>query len=192
VPRGIGTLGYAQYLPKEEYITRTEQLLHRMCMTLGGRAAEDIVFGKISTGAQNDLDRVTRMAYNMIAVYGMNPNVGNVSFYKMSEESYQRPYSEETAKMIDEEVRKMIDIQYARAKSLLEEKREELTKLAQELIEHEVLTKTDVERLLGQRPENKPVLTLKIATKKENGESPAEEATESEEEAGKESDNVNV
>ncbi|HKK88812.1 MAG TPA: ATP-dependent zinc metalloprotease FtsH [Saprospiraceae bacterium] len=196
VPRGIGTLGYAQYLPKEEHITRTEQLLDRMCMTLGGRAAEDIIFGKISTGAQNDLDRVTRMAYNMIAVYGMNPNVGNVSFYKMSEESYQRPYSEETAKMIDEEVRKMIDIQYERAKSLLEEKREDLTKLAQELIEHEVLTKTDVERLLGLRPENKPVLTLKITSNqdKENDEGHNEEEVSSsaEQKAGKESDNVNV
>lgn len=167
VPRGIGTLGYAQYLPKEEYITRTEQLLDRMCMTLGGRAAEDIIFGKISTGAQNDLDRVTRMAYNMIAVYGMNKNVGNVSFYKMSEESYQRPYSEETAKMIDDEVRKMIDVQYQRAKDLLNEKKEDLHLLAQALVEREVLTKTDVEQILGTRPENKPILTLNIEAKTE-------------------------
>ena len=85
VPRGMGTLGFAQYFPKEEYITRTEQLLDRMCMTLGGRAAERTVFDKISTGAQNDLDQVTRMAYSMISVFGMNDKVGNVSFYGMSQ-----------------------------------------------------------------------------------------------------------
>ncbi len=86
VPRGIGTLGYAQYLPKEEYITRTEQLLDRMCMTMGGRAAEKIVFNKISTGAQSDLDQVTKMAYSMIAIYGMSEKVGNVSFYGMQQD----------------------------------------------------------------------------------------------------------
>ncbi|MCB0661604.1 MAG: ATP-dependent zinc metalloprotease FtsH, partial [Saprospiraceae bacterium] len=151
VPRGIGTLGYAQYLPKEEYITRTEQMLDRICMTLGGRAAEEVVFGKISTGAQNDLDQITKMAYSMIAVFGMNKNVGNVSFYSLSQEQFQKPYSDETAKLIDEEVRKLIDVQYERSKALLLERRDELEKLAQELLSKEVLLKSDVERLIGIR-----------------------------------------
>jgi AFG3 family protein len=161
VPRGIGTLGYAQYLPKEEYIIRTEQLLDRMCMTLGGRAAERIAFDKISTGAQNDLDQVTKMAYGMVTVYGMNKNVGNVSFYAMSQDQFNKPYSEETAKMIDDEVRKLIDTQYERAQQLLTEKRQQLNLLAQELLEKELLLKSDVERLIGPRPV--PVDELAIA-----------------------------
>ena len=152
VPRGVGTLGYAQYLPKEEYITRTEQLLDRMCMTLGGRAAEKIVFDKISTGAQSDLDQVTKMGYGMVSVYGMNKKVGNVSFYGMSQDSFTKPYSDDTATMIDDEVRKMIDLQYERAQELLTEKRAELNALANALLENEVLLKSDVERLVGPRP----------------------------------------
>jgi cell division protease FtsH len=152
VPRGIGTLGYAQYLPKEEYITRTEQLLDRMCMTFGGRAAESIVFGKISTGAQNDLDQVTKMAYSMVSIFGMNEKVGQVSFYGMSNEQFQKPYSDETASMIDEEVRRLVESQYIRAKELLTERREELEKLANALLEKEVLLKSDVEKLIGSRP----------------------------------------
>ena len=152
VPRGVGTLGYAQYLPKEEYITRTEQLLDRMCMTLGGRAAERIVFDKISTGAQNDLDQVTKMAYSMISIFGMNEKVGNVSFYGMSNESYHKPYSDETAKLMDDEVRKLIDIQYERAQNLLKDKREELNILAKRLLEKEVILKSDLETLIGKRP----------------------------------------
>ncbi len=151
VPRGIGTLGYAQYLPKEEYITRTEQLLDRMCMTFGGRAAEKVVFDKISTGAQSDLDQVTKMAYGMIAIYGMNEKVGNVSFYGMQEQ-FQKPYSDETASLIDEEVRQLVDTQYVRAQKLLREKRNELEILANALLENEVLLKSDVERLIGPRP----------------------------------------
>jgi len=151
VPRGIGTLGYAQYLPKEEYITRTEQLLDRMCMTFGGRAAESIVFDKISTGAQNDLDQVTKMAYSMVTIFGMNDKVGQVSFYGLSNEQFQKPYSDETASLIDEEVRKLVESQYLRAKELLLEKRDELEKLAQALLEKEVLLKSDVERLIGAR-----------------------------------------
>ncbi len=152
VPRGIGTLGYAQYLPKEEYIIRTEQLEDRMCMTLGGRAAESIVFDKISTGAQNDLDQVTKMAYGMISVYGMNDKVGNVSFHALSQESYQKPYSDETAKLIDDEVRDLIENQYARAKALLKEKRHELNILAEALLEKEVILKSDLIDLIGPRP----------------------------------------
>jgi len=152
VPRGVGTLGYAQYLPKEEYITRTEQMLDRIAMTLGGRAAEKIVFDKISTGAQNDLDQVTKMAYGMIAVYGMNDKVGNVSFYAMQQDQFNKPYSDETATLIDEEVRKLIEKQYVRAQELLTEKREELNLLAQALLEKEVLLKSDVIKLIGLRP----------------------------------------
>ncbi len=156
VPRGVGTLGYAQYLPKEEYITRTEALLDRMCMTMGGRAAERIVFDKISTGAQSDLDQVTKMAYSMIAVYGMNEKVGNVSFHGMSQDQFNKPYSDDTATIIDQEVRLMIDNEYLRAQKLLSEKREELNALANALLENEVLLKSDVERLIGKRPYGEP------------------------------------
>lgn len=152
VPRGVGTLGYAQYLPKEEYITRTEQLLDRMCMTFGGRAAEKIVFDKISTGAQSDLDQVTKMAYSMIAIYGMNEKVGNVSFYGMGQDQFQKPYSDDTAMLIDQEVRKLVDSQYKRAQAFLKKYRKELDILARELLDKEVLLKSDVERLIGPRP----------------------------------------
>jgi len=152
VPRGIGTLGYAQYLPKEEYITRTEQLLDRLCMTFGGRAAEKIVFNKISTGAQNDLDQVTKMAYSMVTVFGMNDNVGQVSFHGLQSDSFQKPYSDDTATLIDVEVRKLLDEQYKRAQNLLLEKRNELELLANQLLEKEVLLKSDLEHLIGPRP----------------------------------------
>jgi AFG3 family protein len=153
VPRGIGTLGYAQYLPKDEYITTTDQMLDRMCMTLGGRAAEINTFGRISTGAQSDLDYVTKMAYSMVVVFGMNEKVGNVSFYDLQNQNqFAKPYSDDTATMIDSETRRMIDIQYERAKKLLKEKEAELKLLAEELLEKEVLLKSDVERLIGKRP----------------------------------------
>ena len=156
VPRGIGTLGYAQYLPKEEYITRTEQLLDRICMTLGGRAAEEVVFGKISTGAQNDLDQITKIAYSMVAVFGMNERVGNVSFHGLSQDQFNKPYSDQTARLIDDEVRQIIEGQYDRAKDLLTERRDELEKLARRLLEKEVLQKADVENLIGPRPYGYP------------------------------------
>lgn len=153
VPRGIGTLGYAQYLPKEEYITRTEQILDRICMTFGGRAAESIVFDKVSTGAQSDLDQVTHMAYSMVSVFGMNDKVGQVSFHSLSQDQFQRPYSDSTASMIDEEVRRLLELQYVRAKNLLLERREELEALARTLLDKEVLLKSDIEKLIGPRPE---------------------------------------
>ena len=151
VPRGIGTLGYAQYLPKEEYITRTEQILDRICMAFGGRAAESIIFGKVSTGAQSDLDQVTRMAYSMVTVFGMNENVGQVSFHTLSQDQFQRPYSDSTASMIDGEVRRLLDVQFERAKVLLQERRSELELLAHTLLEKEVLLKSDIEKLIGPR-----------------------------------------
>ncbi len=167
VPRGIGTLGYAQYLPKEEYITRTEALLDRMCMTFGGRAAERIVFDKISTGAQSDLDQATKMAYSMIAVFGMNEKVGNVSFYGMQQDQFNKPYSDDTATLIDDEVRNLVESQYARAQKLLKEKRNELEILANALLENEVLLKSDVERLIGPRPSDVKAREEKAAAEKE-------------------------
>jgi AFG3 family protein len=152
VPRGIGTLGFAQYSPKEEYITRTEQLLDRMCMALGGRAAESVIYGKISTGAQSDLDHVTKMAYSMVSVYGLDEKVGNVSFYGMSQDQFSKPYSEDTATLIDDRVREIIDGQYERAQKMLKSHRAELEMLAKALLEKEVIHKADIERMIGPRP----------------------------------------
>jgi len=121
VPRGVMALGYAQYLPKEQYLYRTEQLIDEMCMTLGGRAAEDIIFGKITTGAQNDLEKVTKMAYAMTTIYGMNEKVGQVSFNDpQGEYQFSKPYSDVTSNLIDEEVRNLIDGAYDRTKELLQ------------------------------------------------------------------------
>ncbi|MGN6542472.1 MAG: ATP-dependent zinc metalloprotease FtsH [Ginsengibacter sp.] len=153
VPRGTAALGYAQYTPKEQYLYNTDQLLDQICMTLGGRASETIFFGKISTGASNDLQQVTKMAYSMVTVYGMNEKVGNVSYYDPAQEnSFQKPFSEETGKMIDEEVRKLIAVAFERTKALLTEKRKEVEIIAQELLKREVLFKSDVEALIGKRP----------------------------------------
>jgi len=155
VPRGIAALGYAQYLPKEQYLYRTEQLIDEMCMTLGGRAAEEVVFGKITTGALSDLERITKSAYGMISIYGMNDKIGNVSFYDskgQGEMSFTKPYSEDTAKTIDEEVKKLIEGAYLRTKELLIEKREELEKVAQELLKKEILHQSDLVELIGKRP----------------------------------------
>jgi cell division protease FtsH len=160
VPRGVAALGYAQYSPKEQYLYDTEQLMDQMCMTLGGRASEDIFFGKISTGAQNDLQQITKMAYSMITVYGMNDKIGNVSFYDPTQENtFTKPYSEETGKMIDNEVRLLIEKAYHRTKALLESKRKEVDDLAHALLDKEVLHQQDVELIIGKRPfEEKKVL----------------------------------
>ena len=160
VPRGTAALGYAQYTPKEQYLYTIEQLTDQMCMTLGGRAAEQIFFGRISTGASNDLQQITKMAYSMVTTYGMNDKIGNVSFYDPSQENtFQKPFSEETGKIIDEEVRKMIDAAYHRTLDLLTAKKEEVEKLAKALLSREVLHKSDVEELIGNRPfEEKKIL----------------------------------
>ncbi|HVX49988.1 MAG TPA: ATP-dependent zinc metalloprotease FtsH [Chitinophagaceae bacterium] len=162
VPRGTAALGYAQYTPKEQYLYNTDQLMDQICMTLGGRASEEIFFGKISTGASNDLQQITKMAYSMVTVYGMNDKVGNVSFYDPAQENaFTKPFSEETGKLIDEEVRKLIEGAYERTKQLLKEKREEVEKLAQELLKKEVLFQSDVESLIGKRPyEEKKLLDV--------------------------------
>ena len=162
VPRGSAALGYAQYTPKEQYLYNTDQLIDQICMTLGGRASEDIFFGKISTGASNDLQQITKIAYSMVTVYGMNDKVGNISFYDPAQENYfTKPYSEETGKMIDQEVRKLIDEAYIKTKQLLTEKRGDVEKLAKELLVKEVLFKSDVEALIGKRPfEEKKILDV--------------------------------
>jgi AFG3 family protein len=153
VPRGVAALGYAQYLPKEQYLYTVEQMHDQIVALFGGRAAEELIFGKISTGAQNDLERITRMAYSMITIYGMNNKVGNVSFHDGQQEyNMSKPYSEETAKIIDEEVRELINGQYQRTKDLLKQHIHHLNALAEELLKKEVLFKDDLERLIGKRP----------------------------------------
>jgi AFG3 family protein len=153
VPRGLAALGYAQYLPKEQFLYTTEQLIDSICMTMGGRVAEDITFGKISTGAQNDLERITKLAYAMVTVYGMNHRVGNVSFNEVQESNqFNKPYSEKTAELIDEEVRMLIADAYDRTKKLLLEKREGLENLAAKLLDKEILFQSDLEDILGKRP----------------------------------------
>ena len=157
IPRGVAALGYAQYVPAERYLYNFEQLLDQICMSLGGRAAEDVVFGKVSTGAQNDLEHVTRMAYAMVSIYGMNEKVGKVSFNDPNDEyNFRKPYSEETARIIDEEAREIIDNAYERTKQLLVEKRHQLEMIAKELLKREVLHKDDVEALIGERPYEEP------------------------------------
>ncbi len=160
VPRGTAALGYAQYTPKEQYLYNIDQLTDQICMTLGGRASEEIFFSKISTGAQNDLQQITKIAYAMVTVYGMNDKIGNISFYDPQQETtFTKPYSDETAKMIDQEVRKLIDDAYEKTKALLSEKRGDVEKLANALLEKEVLFQSDVEALIGKRPfeEKKPL-----------------------------------
>jgi cell division protease FtsH len=153
VPRGTAALGYAQYTPTEQYLYNTDQLMDQICMTLGGRAAEQIFFGKISTGAANDLQQITKIAYSMVTAYGMNDKVGNVSFYDPTQENtFTKPFSEETGKIIDEEVRGIIDEAYQITLKLLTEKKEQVEILAKELLDKEVLHKSDVEELIGKRP----------------------------------------
>jgi cell division protease FtsH len=167
VPRGTAALGYAQYTPKEQYLYNTDQLIDQICMTLGGRASEDIFFNKISTGAQNDLQQITRIAYAMVSVYGMNDKLGNISFYDpQAENTFTKPYSEETSRMIDEEVRKLIDEAYEKTKRLLTSKKQQVETLAEALLEKEVLFQSDVETLIGKRPyEEKKLLEVE----EENG-----------------------
>lgn len=160
VPRGVAALGYAQYLPKEMYIRNEDHLLDDMCMSLGGRAVEELVFGKISTGALSDLQHVTRMAYAMVSMYGMNDKIGNISFYDpQNDQSFSKPYSEETGKIIDNEVRKLVEGAYERTKKLLTDKIESVKIIAEELLKKEVLYKDDLDRLIGVRPYEEPPLS---------------------------------
>lgn len=151
VPRGRA-LGAAWYLPEERQITTKEQMLDEMCATLGGRAAEEVFIGHISTGAMNDLERVTKQAYGMIAYAGMSDKLPNLCYYSNDEYSFNKPYSEHTAELIDKEVQSMINEQYARAKALLQEHKEGHNQLAQLLIDKEVIFAEDVEKIFGKRP----------------------------------------
>ncbi|MBN1986624.1 MAG: ATP-dependent zinc metalloprotease FtsH [Prolixibacteraceae bacterium] len=157
VPRGKA-LGAAWYLPEERSITTKEQLLDEMCSALGGRAAEEIIFGKISSGAQNDLEKITKQAYAMVSIFGMSEKVGNVSFYDstgQNDYTFTKPYSEKTAELIDEEVKVIIDEQYLRAIKVLKENAEGHRKLAERLLEKEVIFSEDLEEIFGKRPWNK-------------------------------------
>jgi ATP-dependent metalloprotease FtsH len=157
VPRGR-SLGAAWYLPEERQITTAEQIMDEMCAALGGRVAEEITFGKVSTGALSDLEKITKQAYASIVYYGLNDKIGNVSFYDssgQSEYSFGKPYSEATSKTIDEEVKKMIDIAYARTKQILTLNKEKLATLANKLLEKEVIFKEDLEEIFGKRPFDK-------------------------------------
>ncbi|MGV3609821.1 MAG: ATP-dependent zinc metalloprotease FtsH [Fluviicola sp.] len=151
VPRGR-SLGAAWYLPEERQITTTEQILDDMCSALGGRAAEQLMFGKISTGALSDLEKVTKQAYAMVSIYGLNERVGNISFYdSQGRDSFTKPYSEDTARIIDEEVSKLIETQYQRALQILSENKDKLTALADKLLDKEVIFKEDLEEIFGKR-----------------------------------------
>lgn len=158
VPRGR-SLGAAWYLPEERQITTAEQIYDEMCAALGGRAAEEIIFGKVSTGALSDLEKITKQAYAMVVYYGLNDKIGNISYYDSSGQAdmgFQKPYSEKTAETIDGEVRKLVENCYSRTLKILEENKEKLIKLANQLLEKEVIFKEDLEEIFGKRPFDEP------------------------------------
>jgi len=152
IPRGVGALGYAQYLPKERFLFSTEQLQDRMCMTLGGRVAEEIFFGRITTGAQDDLQKITKMAFEVCANYGMNPDIGPISYGNREQESFQKPFSEATAEALDKAVHKMVVEAHKRTTELLTKHKDDVEKVAQLLLQKEVITREDMRKLLGKRP----------------------------------------
>jgi len=177
VPRGQ-SLGAAWYLPEERSITTTEQLLDEMCAALGGRAAEEITFGKISTGALSDLEKVTKQAYAMVSIYGLNKVVGNISFYDSQGQSqFVKPYSEETNRIIDQEVSKLIEEQYLRAKEILLANQDKLNLLAEKLLEKEVIFKEDLVLIFGERPWDKLTPAEKIKVADAEAENSAVDAT---------------
>ena len=185
VPRGQ-SLGAAWYLPAERMIVQTEQMLDEMCATLGGRAAEKIIFNKISTGALSDLEKVTKQARAMVTVYGLNEKVGNLTYYDSSgNDAFVKPYSENTAKTIDEEISKMIESQYQRAIEILSENEEKLTVLAELLLEKEVIFKDDLTKIFGKRPFDIST-TEEKAPEKELKKEEKEEKEEQEEQEGQE------
>jgi ATP-dependent metalloprotease FtsH len=178
VPRGK-SLGAAWYLPEERQITTTEQLLDEMCAALGGRAAEKLIFNKISTGALSDLEKVTKQAQAMVTVYGLNEKVGNVSYYdSQGNNSFVKPYSEHTARVIDEEIKEMIEIQYERAIKILSDNKEKLNELAELLLEKEVIFKDDLVKIFGKRPWDKEIVVLKKEEKEVEVKTEVEESTE--------------
>lgn len=186
VPRGR-SLGAAWYLPEERQITTKEQMMDEMCAALGGRAAEEIIFGKVSTGALSDLEKITKQAYAMVTVYGLSDKVGNISYYDstgQSEYSFSKPYSEKTAELIDQEVKDMVENAYNRTKKILLENKDKLETLANELLEHEVIFKENLEKIFGKRPWDKEEAPLV------NGTNGAEVKTEAKPEAKVEEQSV--
>ncbi|KAJ3013666.1 UNVERIFIED_CONTAM: AAA ATPase afg3 [Siphonaria sp. JEL0065] len=170
IPRGSAALGYAQYLPQDQHLHSKEQFLDMMCMTLGGRVAEQVFFKSITTGASDDLQKVTKMAYGQVATYGMNERVGTLSYSRPDQEQqFVKPYSEETAKMIDEEVRKLVAGAYQRTVELITEKKPEVELIAQRLLEKEVLGREDMIALLGARPHGEHGIAIEYlgSTKKD-------------------------
>lgn len=152
IPRSSGALGYAQYLPKEVTLHTQQAIMDRMCMALGGRASEEINFGVVTTGAADDLDKVTQMAYQMVTIFGMNDKVGQLSFPNKEETQFKKPYSDATADLIDREVRKLVDQAYQRTKQLLQDKADELTAVAEMLLERETISQHDLVAAAGPRP----------------------------------------
>ena len=182
VPRGQ-SLGAAWYLPEERSITTSEQILDEMCSALGGRAAEKLIFGKISTGALSDLEKVTKQGYAMVSIYGLNERIGNISFYdSQGRDSFTKPYSDVTARVIDEEVSKMIEAQYARALTILTENEDKLTTLAEKLLTSEVIFKEDLVEIFGKRQWEKEEEPLLAEVLEEQAPELQEEETESTEE----------
>jgi cell division protease FtsH len=194
VPRGQ-SLGAAWYLPEERLLVRPEQMADEMCATLGGRAAEKVIFNKISTGALSDLEKVTKQARAMVTIYGLNDEIGNVTYYDstgQSEYGFTKPYSEETAQKIDMEISKIIEEQYARAISVLGESKDKLIELAELLLEKEVIFKEDLERIFGKRPfkdnfdklgQEKAITVTEDIKNSESGDAGGEKPQETEEEA---------
>jgi len=181
IPRGKA-LGAAWYLPEERQITTTEQLLDEMCSALGGRASEELNFNKISTGALNDLEKVTKQAYAMVSYFGMSDKVGNLSFYDSTgqgEYSFNKPYSEKTAELIDEEANRMIEQEYERAKKTLRDNMDGLTKLANQLLEKEVIFSEDVEKIFGPRKNHRTDLDGQPRSRRKSS-SPREKAAKAE------------
>ena len=157
VPRGQ-SLGSAWYLPEERLIVRPDQMKDEMCATLGGRAAEKVIFDKISTGALSDLEKVTKQARAMVTIYGLNDEIGNLTFYDSSSQNeygFTKPYSEKTAQVIDQEISLLIEEQYLRAVEVLENNKDKLTELAERLLEKEVIFKEDLFKIFGSRPFDK-------------------------------------
>ena len=191
VPRGK-SLGAAWYLPEERQITTYEQLFDEITATLAGRASEELVFGKISTGALNDLERVTKQAFAMVAYYGLNPKIGNISYYDstgQSEMGFTKPFSEKTAEAIDQEVHKMLEEAYQRAKQILSENRDQLDKLAALLVEREVIFREDLEEIYGKRPFDEEAKAEEQQPKEDTAETIDTETTIAEKESETTSEN---
>ena len=190
VPRGQ-SLGAAWYLPEERSITTTEQILDQMCSALGGRAAEQLTFGKISTGALSDLEKVTKQAYAMVSIYGLNERVGNISYYdSQGRDSFTKPYSEDTARIIDEEVSKLIEGQYQRALQVLTDNQDKLNALAEQLLTTEVIFKEDLERIFGKRQWESDELVEQTEVQSEN-QSESGDQSENQSESEVQSENEN-